>query len=295
MSLVSKILDYIGKRVEGTYWQYQLRALWKQSGISLVNEVAQSTRNKFDEVQVGLNENVEVLAPAFSWGNVPYNGQPTFDFFEGKTYQVGSMVWMINDGSEHQGEIVDEPGAASDIPLPCPSLIADTAGNQHVVFPVWAWTPDGGYQYWDTDNSQLVTLTAEQAQTVTGNDDDGYFYGTVQVFKTGSFGFKTGEFTFRHNASYKGGDLDSHKMIDITLSGSASAAWIIEGLQTTQEVKVGQFGQFETTVNGVTKPWPCIVTAVTEPAQEGDPYTFSLLSVSEASGPVDNLQLYQAV
>ena len=277
MSLVSKILDYIGKRVEGTYWQYQLRALWKQSGISLVNEVAQSTRNKFDEVQVGLNQNVEVLAPAFSWGNVPYNGQPTFDFFEGKTYQVGDQVEI---GSTY---------------YPCPSLIADTAGNQHVVFPVWAWTPDGGYQYWDTDNSQLVTLTAEQAQTVTGNDDDGYFYGTVQVFKTGSFGFKTGEFTFRHNASYKGGDLDSHAMFDITLSGSASAAQTITGLQTTTEVKVGQFGQFETTVNGVTKPWPCIVTAVTEPAQEGDPYTFSLLSVSEASGPVDNLQLYQAV
>ena len=164
-----------------------------------------------------------------------------------------------------------------------------------MVFPVWAWTPDGGYQYWDTDNSQLVTLTAEQAQTVTGNDDDGYFYGTVQVFKTGSFGFKTGEFTFRHNASYKGGDLDSHGMIGITLSGSASAAQTITGLQTTQEVKVGQMGQFETTVNGVTKPWPCIVTAVTEPAQEGDPYTFSLLSVSEASGPVANLKLYQAV
>ena len=277
MSLVSKILDYIGKRVEGTYWQYQLRALWKQSGISLVNEVAQSTRNKFDEVQVGLNQNVEVLAPAFSWGNVPYNGQPTFDFFEGKTYQVGDQVEI---GSTY---------------YPCPSLIADTAGNQHVVFPVWAWTPDGGYQYWDTDNSQLVTLTAEQAQTVTGNDDDGYFYGTVQVFKTGSFGFKTGEFTFRHNASYKGGDLDSHKMIDITLSGSASAAQTITGLQTTQEVKVGQMGQFETTDNGVTKPWPCIVTAVTEPAQEGDPYTFSLLSVSEAAGTVANLQLYQAV
>lgn len=277
MSLVSKILDYIGKRVEGTYWQYQLRALWKQSGISLVNEVSQSTRNKFDEVQVGLNQNVEVLAPAFSWGNVPYNGQPTFDFFEGKTYQVGDQVEI---GSTY---------------YPCPSLIADTAGNQHVVFPVWAWTPDGGYQYWDTDNSQLVTLTAEQAQTVTGNDDDGYFYGTVQVFKTGSFGFKTGEFTFRHNASYKGGDLDQHKMKDITLSGSASAAQTITGLQTTTEVKVGQMGQFETTVNGVTKPWPCIVTAVTEPAQEGDPYTFSLLSVSEASGPVANLKLYQAV
>ena len=275
MSLVSKILDYIGKRVEGTYWQYQLRALWKQSGISLVNEVAQSTRNKFDEVQVGLGQNVEVLAPAFSWGNVPYNGQPTFDFFEGKTYQVGDQVEI---GSTY---------------YPCPSLIADTEGNQHVVFPVWAWTPDGGYQYWDTDNSQLVTLTAEQAQTVTGNDDDGYFYGTVQVFKTGSFGFKTGEFTFRHNASYKGGDLDSHMMIAITLSGSASAAQTITGLQTTQEVKVGQFGQFETTVNGVTKPWPCIVTAVTEPAQEGDPYTFSLLSVSEAAGTVANLQLYQ--
>ena len=277
MSLVSKILDYIGKRVEGTYWQYQLRALWKQSGISLVNEVAQSTRNKFDEVQVGLNQNVEVLAPAFSWGNVPYNGQPTFDFFEGKTYQVGDQVEI---GSTY---------------YPCPSLIADTEGNQHVVFPVWAWTPDGGYQYWDTDNSQLVTLTAEQAQTVTGNDDDGYFYGTVQVFKTGSFGFKTGEFTFRHNASYKGGDLDSHTMFPITLSGSASAAWIIEELHTTQEVKVGQMGQFETTDNGVTKPWPCIVTAVTEPAQEGDPYTFSLLSVSEAAGTVANLQLYQAV
>ena len=277
MSLVSKILDYIGKRVEGTYWQYQLRALWKQSGISLVNEVAQSTRNKFMEIQVGLGQNVEVLAPAFSWGNVPYNGQPTFDFFEGKTYQVGDQVEI---GSTY---------------YPCPSLIADTAGNQHVVFPVWAWTPDGGYSYYDTNNSQLVTLTAEQAQTVTGNDDDGYFYGTVQVFKTGSFGFKTGEFTFRHNASYKGGDLDMHQMNDITLSGSASAAWIIEGLLTTQEVKVGQMGQFETTVEGVTKPWPCIVTAVTEPAQEGDPYTFSLLSVSEAAGTVANLQLYQAV
>ena len=271
------VLTWAGFRTEGRWIIYQIQQMWEQCKDSFLPWVDQSTRNKFDEVQVGLNQNVEVLAPAFSWGNVPYNGQPTFDFFEGKTYQVGDQVEI---GSTY---------------YPCPSLIADTAGNQHVVFPVWAWTPDGGYQYWDTDNSQLVTLTAEQAQTVTGNDDDGYFYGTVQVFKTGSFGFKTGEFTFRHNASYKGGDLDSHTMIAITLSGSASAARIIPGLQTTQEVKVGQMGQFETTVNGVTKPWPCIVTAVTEPAQEGDPYTFSLLSVSEASGPVDNLQLYQAV
>ena len=275
--VIEKVLTWAGFRVEGRFLVHQINVLWEQCKSTFITSIAQSTRNKFDEVQVGLNENVEVLAPAFSWGNVPYNGQPTFDFFEGKTYQVGDQVEI---GSSY---------------YPCPSLIADTEGNQHVVFPVWAWTPDGGYQYWDTDNSQLVTLTAEQAQTVTGNDDDGYFYGTVQVFKTGSFGFKTGEFTFRHNASYKGGDLDSHKMVAITLSGSASAAQTITGLQTTTEVKVGQMGQFETTVNGVTKPWPCIVTAVTEPAQEGDPYTFSLLSVSEASGPVDNLQLYQAV
>ena len=271
------VLTWAGFRTEGRWIIYQIQQMWEQCKSTFITSIAQSTRNKFDEVQVGLNQNVEVLAPAFSWGNVPYNGQPTFDFFEGKTYQVGDQVEI---GSTY---------------YPCPSLIADTAGNQHVVFPVWAWTPDGGYQYWDTDNSQLVTLTAEQAQTVTGNDDDGYFYGTVQVFKTGSFGFKTGEFTFRHNASYKGGDLDSHKMFDITLSGSASAAQTITGLQTTTEVKVGQMGQFETTVNGVTKPWPCIVTAVTEPAQEGDPYTFSLLSVSEAAGTVANLQLYQAV
>ena len=111
----------------------------------------------------------------------------------------------------------------------------------------------------------------------------------------GGYAFRPATIQFRHNASYKGGDLDSHMMIAITLSGSASAAEIIEDLQTTQEVKVGQMGQFETTVNGVTKPWPCIVTAVTEPAQEGDPYTFSLLSVSEAAGTVANLQLYQAV
>ena len=270
------VLTWAGFRTEGRWIIYQIQQMWEQCKSTFITSIAQSTRNKFMEVQVGLNQNVEVLAPAFSWGNVPYNGQPTFDFFEGKTYQVGDQVEI---GSTY---------------YPCPSLIADTAGNQHVVFPVWAWTPDGGYQYWDTDNSQLVTLTAEQAQTVTGNDDDGYFYGTVQVFKTGSFGFKTGEFRFRHNASYKGGDLDSHKMIDITLSGSASAAQTITGLQTTQEVKVGQMGQFETTVNGVTKPWPCIVTAVSSStANNVTTYTFSLLSVSEASGPVDNLQLYQ--
>ena len=272
-----RVPDFNGLRDLAAWMITKIQSIFTNTYNALVGSLSQSTRNKFMEIQVGLNQNVEVLAPAFSWGNVPYNGQPTFDFFEGKTYQVGDQVEI---GSTY---------------YPCPSLIADTEGNQHVVFPVWAWTPDGGYQYWDTDNSQLVTLTAEQAQTVTGNDDDGYFYGTVQVFKTGSFGFKTGEFTFRHNASYKGGDLDSHKMIDITLSGSASAAQTITGLQTTTEVKVGQIGQFETTVNGVTKPWPCIVTAVTEPAQEGDPYTFSLLSVSEAAGTVDNLQLYQAV
>ena len=271
------VLSYDGFRTMAAWLIDKIQTLWATAASTFITSIAQSTRNKFDEVQVGLNQNVEVLAPAFSWGNVPYNGAPTFDFFEGKTSQVGDQVQL---GSTY---------------YPCPSLIADTEGNQHVVFPVWAWTPDGGYQYWDTDNSQLVILTAEQAQTVTGNDNDGYFYGTVQVFKTGSFGFKTGEFTFRHNASYKGGDLDQHKMIAITLRGSASAAQTITGLQTAQEVKVGQFGQFETTVNGVTKPWPCIVTAVTEPAQEGDPYTFSLLSVSEAAGTVANLQLYQAV
>ena len=241
---VQTVLTWAGFRTEGRWIIYQIQQMWEQCKSTFITSIAQSTRNKFDEVQVGLNENVEVLCPAMAWGQdsqgntiaMPYNGTPAWDFTEEGEYQLGDTCVIGADT------------------YPCPSLILDTAGNQHVVYPVWGWLADGGYA------------------------------------------FRPATIQFRHNASYKGGDLDSHAMKAITLSGSASAAQTITGLQTTQEVKVGQFGQFETTVNGVTKPWPCIVTAVSSSqADNVTTYTFSLLSVSEAAGTFDNLQLYQAV
>ena len=260
MSAISKILDWAGFRTMATWFTSVIQSLWSTERAGFVTGLEESTRNKFDEIQVGLNQTCEVLAPAFAWGNTPYTGAASWDFNENQEYLLGSYIDIDSNGNTST-PTRNADGTYSAVPTgytryPAPSLIYDntspTAG-QHVVYPVWGWKANEGYA------------------------------------------FRPTTIVFRHNASVKAGDLDSHKMIAITLSGSASAAETITGLQTTQEVKVGQMGQFETTDNGVTKPWPCIVTAVTEPAQEGDPYTFSLLSVSEASGPVDNLKLYQAV
>ena len=132
-----------------------------------------------NSVDVGMAENAEVLNPMLAQpGNEQiYTTQPAWTFVEDDEsvaegnrtrYQLGSMVWMINDGSEHQGEIIDEPGAASDIPIPIPSLIYDTDGNPHVVFPVWQ--ASGSFSNGSTARHDERPLLCEIVRSVVAGD-----------------------------------------------------------------------------------------------------------------------------
>ena len=93
-----------------------------------------------NSVNVGMTETAEVLNPMLAEPSTEqiYTTQPQWDFDEGESLQLGSMVWLVTEG-DHEGDIVSQKGADSDIPLPIPSLVYDTDDNAHVVFPVWMW------------------------------------------------------------------------------------------------------------------------------------------------------------
>ena len=80
-----------------------------------------------NSVNVGMTETAEVLNPMLPQPGTEqiYTTQPQWDFDEGESLQLGS-TWT--DTSVTPNKV-----------YPIPSLVYDTDGNAHVVFPVWMW------------------------------------------------------------------------------------------------------------------------------------------------------------
>ena len=146
-----------------------------------------------NSVNVGMTETAEVLNAMLAEPGTEqiYTTQPQWDFDEGESLQLGSMVWMVTEG-DHAGMIVSQKGADSDIPIPIPSLVYDTDGNAHVVFPVWMWdTTEEKYGFkpmpityrhncnyfgggLDGFEWQEVSLTSGSSVTVSGTAQTGF-------------------------------------------------------------------------------------------------------------------------
>ena len=89
--------------------------------------LSQSAWAANNSVNVGMTETAEVLNPMLAEPSTEqiYTTQPQWDFEEGESLQLGS-TWT--DTSVTPNKV-----------YPIPSLVYDTDGNAHVVFPVWMW------------------------------------------------------------------------------------------------------------------------------------------------------------
>lgn len=89
--------------------------------------LSQSAWAANNSVNVGMTETAEVLNPMLAQPSTEqiYTTQPQWDFDEGESLQLGS-TWT--DTSVTPNKV-----------YPIPSLVYDTDGNAHVVFPVWQW------------------------------------------------------------------------------------------------------------------------------------------------------------
>ena len=114
-------------RVLGTYNQKELEAKYGAEMAAVIMALSQSAFAANNSVNVGMTETAEVLNPMLSQPGTEqiYTTQPQWDFEGGESLQLGS-TWT--DTSVTPNKV-----------YPIPSLIYDTDGNAHVVFPVWMW------------------------------------------------------------------------------------------------------------------------------------------------------------
>ena len=133
-----------------------------------------------NSVNVGMTETAEVLNPMLPQPGTEqiYTTQPQWDFEEGESLQLGS-TWT--DTSVTPNKV-----------YPIPSLVYDTDGNAHVVFPVWMWdTTEEKYGFkpmpityrhncnylgggLDGFGWQEVSLTSGSSVTVSGDAQTGF-------------------------------------------------------------------------------------------------------------------------
>ena len=133
-----------------------------------------------NSVNVGMTETAEVLNPMLAEPGTEqiYTTQPQWDFDEGESLQLGS-TWT--DTSVTPNKV-----------YPIPSLVYDTDGNAHVVFPVWMWdTTEEKYGFkpmpvtyrhncnyfgggLDGFEWQEVSLTSGSSVTVSGDAQTGF-------------------------------------------------------------------------------------------------------------------------
>ena len=133
-----------------------------------------------NSVNVGMTETAEVLNPMLPQPGTEqiYTTQPQWDFEEGESLQLGS-TWT--DTSVTPNKV-----------YPIPSLVYDTDGNAHVVFPVWMWdTTEEKYGFkpmpvtyrhncnylgggLDGFDWQEVSLTSGSSVTVSGDAQTGF-------------------------------------------------------------------------------------------------------------------------
>ena len=147
-----------------------------------------------NSVDVGMTETAEVLNPMLAQPSTEqiYTTQPQWDFDEGESLQLGS-TWT--DTSVTPNKV-----------YPIPSLVYDTDGNAHVVFPVWSWLAADGFRFRPMDMPfrhncnyfgggldgfewQEVSLTSGSSVEVTGDAQEGFTASvpTTDTVKVGTW------------------------------------------------------------------------------------------------------------
>ena len=195
MSSPSKVLDYQGKRVEGVYLQAQLEAKFDSETAAALASIIQSAWAAGNSVNVGMTETAEVLNAMLAQPGTEqiYTTQPDWDFNEEQNYRLGSYVDIDGEGNTDT-PIYDDgwsDPAEGYTRYPIPSLIYDTDGNAHVVFPVWSWLAADGFRFrpmnmlfrhncnylgggLDGFLWQEVSLTSGSSVTVSGDAQTGF-------------------------------------------------------------------------------------------------------------------------
>lgn len=166
-------------RVLGTYNQKELEAKYGAEMAAVIMALSQSAWAANNSVNVGMTETAEVLNAMLAepGSEQIYTTQPQWDFDEGESLQLGS-TWT--DTSVTPNKV-----------YPIPSLIYDTDGNAHVVFPVWSWLAADGFRFrpmnmtfrhncnylgggLDGFEWQEVSLTSGSSVTVSGDAQTGF-------------------------------------------------------------------------------------------------------------------------
>ena len=260
--VIEKVLTWAGFRVEGRFLVHQINVLWEQCKATFVNALAQSAWAANNSVDVGMVENAEVLNAMLAQPGTEqiYTTQPAWTFVEDDEsveegnrtkYQLGSTATIGN------------------VTYPIPSLIYDTDGNPHVVFPVWQ--ASGSFQNKYVNAAGQVSDTAQ-----TG-------YTQKKIF-VGSYGFAPMTIEFKKNCNYFGGNLDGHLWQEVATSGT----WSGSNVQVTVNAyeKPGTFCRINGTDGG-------IVTAVADNGDDTYTLTLGCLCGLVAAGTtVTKVELY---
>lgn len=182
-------------RVLGTYNQKELEAKYGAEMAAVIMALSQSAWAANNSVDVGMTETAEVLNAMLAepGSEQIYTTQPAWDFTEGQTLQLGSYVDIDGEGNTDT-PIYDDgwsDPAEGYTRYPIPSLIYDTDGNAHVVFPVWSWLAADGFRFRPMDmpfrhncnylgggldgfDWMPVSLTSGSSVTVTGDAQTGF-------------------------------------------------------------------------------------------------------------------------
>ena len=182
-------------RVLGTYNQKELEAKYGAEMAAVIMALSQSAWAANNSVDVGMTETAEVLNAMLAQPGSEqiYTTQPAWDFNEEQSYRLGSYVDIDGEGNTDT-PIYDDgwsDPAEGYTRYPIPSLIYDTDGNAHVVFPVWSWLAADGFRFrpmnmpfrhncnylgggLDGFGWQEVSLTSGYSVTVTGDAQTGF-------------------------------------------------------------------------------------------------------------------------
>ena len=182
-------------RVLGTYNQKELEAKYGAEMAAVIMALSQSAWAANNSVNVGMTETAEVLNAMLAQPGSEqiYTTQPDWDFNEEQSYRLGSYV-DIDSAGNTDTPIYDDgwsDPAEGYTRYPIPSLIYDTDGNAHVVFPVWSWLAADGFRFrpmnmpfrhncnylgggLDGFGWQEVSLTSGSSVTVSGTAQTGF-------------------------------------------------------------------------------------------------------------------------
>lgn len=204
-------------RVLGTYNQKELEAKYGAEMAAVIMALSQSAWAANNSVDVGMTETAEVLNAMLAepGSEQIYTTQPQWDFEEGESLQLGS-TWT--DTSVTPNKV-----------YPIPSLIYDTDGNAHVVFPVWSWLAADGFRF------RPMNMLFRHNCNYFGGGLDGFVWQEVSLTSGSS----------------------------VTVSGDAQTG-ITASVPTTATVKVGTWVRLTYLEDGASKTAYGYVSAVGE-------------------------------